>query len=293
MDGFAPYGRARIGWLPGSAVRTVTSSGTYRVYQFDSQNTSRTCLLEVDRDAEFTYYLSIDGEARDGNSSYSNFVNGVAVRIMSSATPAYTWIIDLNNASASSNSSQDAAMVVGQTLNDTYANMTLSTVAVGGSHPNRWADVQVTFGSSGSDYVFLENIAHSKYLQCTNTADGTGSGSNVRGVNTNKTGTWTQWKLVDTGDGYYRVENNNFGLWLQGNNTTDVTDGLPNGAADSPTWVVRANATSNTGDFTKWKKVDAGSGYFRLECKANGKWLQCTDVDDVDTGTGDGGVQLR
>ncbi|WNJ20426.1 sulfatase-like hydrolase/transferase [Pontibacter sp. G13] len=151
----------------------------------------------------------------------------------------------------------------------------------------------LVIGSNPSGFVHLENKAHTKFLQCTDGADGTGSGNNVRGIDNNKTGTWTQWSLVDAGGGNFRVENNEFGLWLQCTNQTDPTDGQPNSATDSPTWSVRAVGTNNNGNQTKWKKVDAGNGYFRLENVQFGRWLQMTDLIDVDNANGAGPVQVR
>ncbi|WNJ20424.1 T9SS type A sorting domain-containing protein [Pontibacter sp. G13] len=168
----------------------------------------------------------------------------------------------------------------------------------GGCKDCGWPEVKDLFenpctSGGGSTYFFLENKAHTKYLQCMDGADGTGSGNNTRGINTNKTGTWTQWTLVDVGGGEFRIENNEFGLWLQCTNQTDATDGQPNATNDSPTWAVRAVGTNNTGNQTKWRKVDAGNGYFRLENVQFGRWLQMTDLVDTDNSSGADPVQVR
>ncbi|WNJ20425.1 T9SS type A sorting domain-containing protein [Pontibacter sp. G13] len=154
-------------------------------------------------------------------------------------------------------------------------------------------DISTGTSGGGGALVHLENKAHSKFLQCTDGTDGTGSGNNVRGIDNSKTGTWTQWTLVDAGGGNYRIENSEFGLWLQCTNQTDATDGQPNATNDSPTWAIRAVGTNNDGNQTKWRKVDAGNGYFRLENVQFGRWLQMTDLVDVDNTNGAGPVQVR
>ncbi|MBN1409422.1 MAG: sulfatase-like hydrolase/transferase [Spirochaetales bacterium] len=140
-------------------------------------------------------------------------------------------------------------------------------------------------------YVRLENLELAEWLQCTDTPDGSGENNNVRAVNTSKTGTYTQWRFLDTGDGYYRIEDLGHMYWLQASNLTDATNGQPDSSVIPQ--VVRAADTTNTGDYTKWRKINTGNGYFRLENKATGLWLQCTNITDVDTGSGDGGLQVR
>ncbi|MBN1411516.1 MAG: sulfatase-like hydrolase/transferase [Spirochaetales bacterium] len=163
---------------------------------------------------------------------------------------------------------------------------------VAATNTGTWTQWKVT-GTLPVSYVHLQNKQHDKYLQATDTNDGTGSGKNCRGVNNTLTGALSQWMLVDTGDGYFRIENRNSGLWLQALPAIlDATDGQP-GPSDTPVFAVRAVATSNTGDQTKWIRIDTNDGFFRLQNKDTALWLQCTSVGDTDTGTSDGGVQLR
>lgn len=144
--------------------------------------------------------------------------------------------------------------------------------------------------------IRLENKQFSKLLQGTETPDGTGTGFNVRAVNTNMTGLWTQWNLTAVSGGqYFRIENQNSGRWLQcaDMNTPDATNGLPDPVLDADTLAVRAVGRNNTGDYTQWIKVDAGEGYFYLKNKATGYYIQVTNLSDIDTGSGDGGLQIR
>ena len=59
---YGPWEKNRLGWLPDSAVRTVTTSGTYRVYRFDHPGAaalSQPLALRVFRDGMRWYWISL------------------------------------------------------------------------------------------------------------------------------------------------------------------------------------------------------------------------------------------
>lgn len=93
-----------------------------------------------------------------------------------------------------------------------------------------------------------------KFLQCTNLADGN-DGLAVRMASASCTGTWTQWRKVDAGNGNFRLENRAHGRWLQANNQTDVDSGSGNH--------LRAVTTGFDGNLTRWSTTnvaDSGGG---------------------------------
>lgn len=147
-------------------------------------------------------------------------------------------------------------------------------------------------------YKRLENKGYSKWLQNLSTPDGANStscvnaGTNVRGVNTDKTGDATRWELVPAGEDYYHLRNIARNHYLQ--LCYDASPVASGGESCGSTYAVRGvPANGCTGSWTQWKLVDAGEGYYRLENKGNGHWLQMTYLTDIDDGGGDGGQQVR
>jgi hypothetical protein len=142
----------------------------------------------------------------------------------------------------------------------------------------------------------FENKGQTRWLQTTEFADGTGTGRNVQAVPTNWTGNKTKWRLVRLdGSPYFRLENVQYGLWLQCTTVPDATAGSPNPSVDSDTLAVRAVPTTETSDQTLWRWIQpaAGDHYFFLQNKATGYYLQVTPLVDVDSNGFDGGLQVR
>ncbi|WKN45003.1 T9SS type A sorting domain-containing protein [Tunicatimonas pelagia] len=151
-------------------------------------------------------------------------------------------------------------------------------------------------------WYHIRSVQHNKYIQGTDTPDATGSAScsgttseNVRGVSTSKTGSWTQWRFIPTGNNEYRLENRQHGHWLQATNVADAVANVPGTevCGDPNGKAVRAVSTSCTGTDPRWKLVSRGSGKYNLENVSYGSYLQCLDDTDTDTGSEGGGVQLR
>ena len=144
----------------------------------------------------------------------------------------------------------------------------------------------------------IENKARAKYLQNLTTPDGSGSdicgapGSNVRGVNTSKSGDATKWELVAAQGEYFYLKNVARNTYLQ--LTYDVSPDPSGSESCGSTYAIRGvPAGACDGDWTQWKQVDAGNGYVRLENKGNGYWLQMPEITDIDDGSLDGGLQVR
>ncbi|VUD62793.1 hypothetical protein TDB9533_03112 [Thalassocella blandensis] len=148
----------------------------------------------------------------------------------------------------------------------------------------------------GHPKVRLENKAHSKWLQGTDIQDSSDTTAmNAQAVATTFTGNKTRWRLVPiAGDpDYFRIENVAFGNWLQCTDQADSTQGQPSAAADSDTLAVRLVDRSFQGDWTRWRRIDTGDGYFHLQNKYFGYYLQVTPLSDDDANGFDSGVQIR
>ncbi|EAR08807.1 carbohydrate-binding protein [Reinekea blandensis] len=177
--------------------------------------------------------------------------------------------------------STDDNCLVDNGANDLFSSVELRKV--GTSTPHNHTNVRI------------ENRGHSTWLQGTHFGDGSGVGNNAQAVDQRFTGGKTRWTLrpVQGNQGYYRIENTFYQQWLQMSDVSDATNGQPNAVADGDTKAVRLVDTTNTGDWTQWRKVMTDNGYFHLENKHFGYYLQVTSLIDVDGNGFDGGFQIR
>ncbi|MES2476699.1 MAG: Calx-beta domain-containing protein [Verrucomicrobiota bacterium] len=136
---FNPWNKSILQWLPDAAVNTVTSAGTYRVYRFDDAAASlaNTQALKVVRNQDQDYWISY--RRATANASLDNG----AYIIWGGNSNDNGVLLDMTT--PGTNSTNDAALAVGATFNDSAAGITLNPVAKGGSGADEWLDVQVTF----------------------------------------------------------------------------------------------------------------------------------------------------
>lgn len=132
------WSKNRLGWLPDSAVTTVTTSGTYRVYRFDDRNvsTSRTLALRVFRDGVRWYWIGL----RQNFSSNASLTGGAYV-VWGTNNLQQTQLLDMTTPGSSST---DAALAVGATFTDSVYGVTIKPVGRGGTDPELWLDVEIT-----------------------------------------------------------------------------------------------------------------------------------------------------
>jgi len=104
--------------------------------------------------------------------------------------------------------------------------------------------VQWAQQATDNGYFFLIHKATGKKLQGT-------SSFAVGLVDPSKNGTWEQWKWVDAGSGWYRLENRGHNRWLHvdANGTTN--------------WTIAPKTTTNNN--TKWKYSNQNASTFRLK----------------------------
>lgn len=134
---FSHWNKSILQWIPDTAVPTISSSGTYRVYRFDhaDANLANNLALKVVRNRTQDYWIGL----RRGTSNAS--LNGGAYVLWGYNDNRQGNLLDL---SAPVNTASSAALAVGQSFTDTVAGVTLQTVAQGGSGADEWLDIQVT-----------------------------------------------------------------------------------------------------------------------------------------------------
>ncbi len=135
---FSQWNRSILQWLPDSAVTTVTTNGTYRVYTFDNPaaNATNPLSLKVVRDSSRDYWIGYRT-----NSGNANLNSGAYV----------VWGYNFNqqgnllNLSSPGSSGANPGLEVGHTFTDAAAGITLQTLDQGGTGAGSYLDMVVTF----------------------------------------------------------------------------------------------------------------------------------------------------
>lgn len=138
-----PWFRSVLSWLPNTGVQNIQTSGTYRVYRFDhpaADVVNHAVALKFSRDLLREYWISYRKQPYPGA---TNINNGAYIQFAPFVNRAPA-LIACNNPGVNVKS---AALEVGQSLVDSAAGITITTVAQGGAAPNEYLDVQVTFQS--------------------------------------------------------------------------------------------------------------------------------------------------
>lgn len=144
---FNPWWKNKLGWLPDSQVQTVTASGTYRVYRFDHPAATGILALKVARDATRNYWIGLRRNFTD-NASLSQ---GAYV-LWGDPNPLASNFLDLSTPGVDST---DGALAIGSSFSDPVGNITIRPIAVGGSGPAEYLDVQVTLGPSAPGFLVV------------------------------------------------------------------------------------------------------------------------------------------
>lgn len=145
---FCPWFKNILGWVSNAQVNTVTTSGTYRIYAFDQNNHAAApgemLALKIVKDSTYNYWVSC---RTDFTNNYS-MTNGVYVQWGYDYT-RQSDLLDLNTPGVSD---QDAGLYVGGIFTDAAAasglGVTIHPVDRGGTPPNEYRDVQITFGTA-------------------------------------------------------------------------------------------------------------------------------------------------
>jgi len=145
---FCPWFKNILGWVTDSQVKTVTTSGTYRIYAFDQNNYTSApgelLALKIVKDATYNYWVSC---RTDFTNNYS-MTNGVYVQWGYN----YTRQSDLLDMNTPGVSDQDAGLYIGGIFTDVAAasgqGVTIHPLDRGGTPPNEYRDIQITFGTA-------------------------------------------------------------------------------------------------------------------------------------------------
>jgi len=139
---FNPWFKNIFGWISDTQVQTVTVSGTYRIFAYDSDNYSapsgERLALKIVKDSTHNYWIGCKRNFTDNPS----MENGAYVFWGYN----YNRQSDLLDMTTPGVNIQDAALALGAIFTDTATNITIRPVAVGGIAPNKYVDVQISFG---------------------------------------------------------------------------------------------------------------------------------------------------
>ncbi len=143
---FPPSMKAQFGWIRPSKVLTVTASGTYRLYRFDtltaSPPVSGPLALKIIKDSNKTYWIGVR-RAFTSNASMSNGAYIVWEMPVANAEMGIRPYSVLLDCSTPGTSIGDAALAIGKSLVDVPAGITITPVAEGGTAPNQWMDIWI------------------------------------------------------------------------------------------------------------------------------------------------------
>ena len=136
---FNPWVKWHRGWIDDGQVSIVTAPGIYqfRIFRFDSAASTGLLSIKIPRGDGSNYWIGIrrNWVKKPLEMTGAHIIWGYDVLYRDSA------LIDCNT--PGSNIS-DSALQVGQTLNDAPHGITITPLAIGGSDPNQYMDVQVT-----------------------------------------------------------------------------------------------------------------------------------------------------
>ncbi|MCW1916465.1 RICIN domain-containing protein [Luteolibacter sp. GHJ8] len=270
----------RLGWLPDNTVSTVSRSGTYTIYQNDGAinlNDGRVRGLKVDRPDGETYWLSILGNNVD--SVHTAFTNGVTFHTEKSWAGSGTALVDFNNPSYHSG---DAPLGVNQEWHDSLSDVTFKTLSVGGTNPNRYATIQISFGPryagghrplvSGGVYRLVNHYNN----QSLSGPAGTGNALPLVMATSNDADTAQRWVAWRNSDGTYSFNRQGSDKWIDviGNSYANGADLVQHTASgsDAQRFYVRQQPNGNL--YLAHKGSNGNSGQVIDMAQGNGDVLQ-------------------
>ncbi len=157
---FHPQAKERLDWLEPNQWTdvTVAGSGTYRVHQFDNQDTTGpTRGLRITKDTAGSesqrgyYWVGY----RKGIVANPWLTNG-AYLTWERPNNNKSWLIDTTPGSADGKS--DGSITLGKTYSDAAAGIHITTIGLGGSAPDSWIDVTINLGNFPGNTVPTVNI---------------------------------------------------------------------------------------------------------------------------------------
>jgi hypothetical protein len=149
---FNPWFKSLLGWLPETAVRTVSTSTTQRIYRMDDRNAdAHVVALKVRASEGRDYWLAY-------RAKFAELSNGVTI-VRGYSAPRNSELIDVNTPGSLLN---DAALQVGSSFADPSSGVSFRVVARGGEAPNDYQEVEIVVDGaperSDSQIVPLQGI---------------------------------------------------------------------------------------------------------------------------------------
>jgi|GEM_PF-1235555 len=143
---FNPLALNYLKWMPDSKVAEASADGTWRIYRFDTYNalSSSTLALKVPMAGGTNFWV---GFRQLFTTSTYNLENAAYVVGENMANQRETSLIDMTPESEASETLDrfDAGLPVGGSYYNSDAGVTFETLAIGGTEPNQWIDVRITF----------------------------------------------------------------------------------------------------------------------------------------------------
>lgn len=143
---FNPLALNYLKWMPDSKVAEASADGTWRIYRFDTYSalSNSTLALKVPMSGDTSYWV---GFRQLFTSSSFNLSDAAYVVGENMANQRETSLIDMTPESKASETSDrfDAGLPVGGSYYNADAGVTFESLAKGGTEPNQWIDVRITF----------------------------------------------------------------------------------------------------------------------------------------------------
>lgn len=145
--------KAKLGYLAGDDISAIAESGTYRIARHDHRDAAGVRALKVVRDnVDYEYWFEHRrlGPTTFNAAQFDRLRNGVMLHWGPGKAPRFTtgpgsYLVDATPGSAGG--ANDAALRIGEVFIDPDAGITIKPLSAGGTAPNEYLDVQVSFGA--------------------------------------------------------------------------------------------------------------------------------------------------
>ncbi len=145
---YNPWAKNRLGWLPDSGVKTITTSGTYRIYRFDHKDATglnQPLALRIFRDGVRWYWVGLRQNFSLGTPQAND-----AYVIWGFNNLQQTALLDLTTPGTNAN---DADLTLGTTFSDAAYGVKIKPVARGGADPAQYLDLEITVPATPPNVV--------------------------------------------------------------------------------------------------------------------------------------------
>ncbi len=145
--------KVKLGYLDDASVTTVTAAGTYRLTRHDHKDAIGIRALKVGAsNVEYEYWIEHRqlGPAALTAAQLDRLQKGVILHWGPAKLPKFvsgpgSYLLDMTPGSAAG--TNDAPLRIGETFTDPDAGITIQPLVTGGTAPNEYIDVQVSFGA--------------------------------------------------------------------------------------------------------------------------------------------------